>query len=316
MTAQAAHVARSATTAAAPRWRIPVDEIPPTHTVWDWIMQRTDMVQAMRDVRRRIATPAPVIEVPVQIDLAALRAGYRACADEIGELRGFRTADSTRTAYVGFSLTWNPDHIDALEPFFSTLGTPRNKSAEFFALARPTEQPARRNSYWDAWGFNTVHPVIARHFAPLFERFALTPIRSRAAVIRCSEREQITSPEFMWHLDESPFCNLRMNIPLFTAPEYLMEIDSEHRHASVPQRVAGQGVRWRGHLAAGRCYSWDTQLAHRVFAQGAPQVDRVHLVLGFSPWFDWNAHTRCWESNAHYGHEHPLDLVARGAVLR
>jgi hypothetical protein len=157
--------------------------------------------------------------------------------------------------------------------------------------------------------------VVARHFAPLFERFTLSLIRSRAATIRHSEVAQITSPEFNWHLDESPFCNLRVNIPLFTAAPYLMEIDSEHRHASVPHMVAGRNLRWRGHLEAGRCYSWDTQLAHRVFADGAPGVDRVHLVLGFAPWFDWNAEQRCWQSNAHYGVVHPLDLAASGAVF-
>ena len=296
-------------------WIIAVDEVPKSCTVWDWVLARTDIVTAMQDVRRTLDT-GPVMEVPVTLDLEQLRANYLACAREVGELRGFVTADERRNAYVGFSLTWNPHHIDALPPFFSTLGTPRNRSGEFFALARPSEQPQRRNSYWDAWGFNAIHPVIGRHFAPLIERFTLSPIRSRAATLRHAERERITSPEFMWHLDESPFCNLRVNIPLFTAPEYRMEIDSEYRHPSMPTRVAGQGIRWRGHLAPGKAWSWDTQLAHRVHAEGAPQVDRAHLVLGFSPWFDWDETGRRWISNRYYGTVHPLDLVADGRVFR
>ncbi len=297
-------------------WEIAIDSIPSTHTVWDWVLEHTDIRQAMVDVKRRIECPSPMIEVPASLDLQALRRAYEDCARDVGELRGFATANGQRSAYIGFSLTWNPYHIDGLEPFFSTLGTPRNRAGEFFALVRPQEQPARLNSYWDAWGFNTIHPVIAKHFAPLIDRFKLSPIRSRAATIVHTERERITSPEFMWHLDESPFCNLRVNVPLFTAPDYLMEIDAQHRHASAPHIVAREGIRWRGHLEAGRCYSWDTQLAHRVFAQGEPTQDRVHLVLGFSPWFKWDGESRCWRSNEHYGRTHPLDLVASGEVLR
>lgn len=262
------------------------------------------------------AASAPVLDVPHALPIDEPREAYRRCCEEVGELHGFSTADGRRNAYVGFSVTWNPEHIDRLEPFYSTLGTPRNRTEEFFALARPGEEPLRKNSYWDAYGFNAVHPVIARHFDLLFERFALTPIRSRAATLRHGERERITSDEFMWHLDESAFCNLRLNIPLFTAPVYRMEIDSEYRHPSLPERRVGLNLRWQGHLAVGSCYSWDTELTHRIYAVGAPATDRVHLVLGFSPWFDYDAHERVWRSNAWYGKVHPLDLWAGGAAFR
>lgn len=300
------------------RWTIAVDQVPPTRTVWDWILEHTDMRAAMRNVQPSPAALTPVLDVPHRLPIAALQAAYRDCAAEIGELRGFTTANGRQGAYVGFSLTFNPEHIDRLEPLYSTWGTPRNRSGEFFALLRPDEQPLRKNSYWDAHGFNAIHPVIAKHFAALFGHFRLTPIRSRAATIRHEERERITSDEFMWHLDESAFCNLRLNIPLFTAPEYLMEIDSDHRHPSLPASPATsrRGVQWRGHLSVGHCYSWDTQLAHRVYAAGAPTLDRVHLVLGFSPWFDYDAEARAWRSNDFYGRVHPLDMMASGAVFR
>lgn len=58
------------------------------------------------------------------------------------------------------------------------------------------------------------------------------------------------------------------------------------------------------------------ELTHRVYAVGAPATDRVHLVLGFSPWFDYDAHERVWRSNAWYGKVHPLDLWAGGAAFR
>jgi hypothetical protein len=304
------------------RWTIQVDDVPQTQTIWDHILRTTDVRAAMHDVKPSVGASQAVIRVPHALDIDALRNAYLACEREVGELRGFTTASGhaaatgKAAAYVGFSLTWNPHHIDQLEPFYSTLGTPRNKAGEFFALARPNEQPVRKHSYWDAYGFSAVHPVIAKHFGAIFERFRLTPVRSRAATLRCAERERINSPEFMWHLDESPFCNLRLNIPLITAPEYLMEIDSEYRHPSMPQRVAGANVYWRGRLEVGQCYSWDTELAHRVFAEGAPSIDRVHLVFGFSPWFDFDPVAHAWQSNDFYGRVHPLDMAARGLFFR
>ncbi len=303
-------------------WVVRVDDVPHTQTIWDHILHTTDMRTAMRDVKPSPEAQAAVIRVPHPLDIDALRHAYLACERDVGELRGFTTAVAADgsapkpAAYVGFSLTWNPHHIDHLEPFYSTLGTPRNKAGEFFALARPNEQPTRKNSYWDAYGFNAVHPVVAKHFGPFFERLCLTLVRSRAATLRCAERERINSPEFMWHLDESPFCNLRVNVPLITAPEYLMEIDSEYAHPSLPQRRVGANIRWCGRLDVGRCYSWDTELAHRVFADGAPSIDRVHLVLGLSPWFDFDPVERVWRSNAFYGKVHPLDMAARGLMFR
>jgi hypothetical protein len=316
------------------RWTIRVDDVPHTQTIWDHILHTTDVRTAMRDVKpsvgaaseasvRATGTTTPgIIRVPHKLDVDALRSAYLACEREVGELRGFTAAAGPDgvaprpAAYVGFSLTWNPHHIDHLEPFYSTLGTPRNKAGEFFALARPSEQPVRKNSYWDAYGFNAVHPVVAKHFGPFFERMRLTLVRSRAATLRCTERERINSPEFMWHLDESAFCNLRVNVPLITAPEYLMEIDSEYRHPSLPQRRLGANIRWCGRLEVGQCYSWDTELAHRVFADGAPSIDRVHLVLGMSPWFDFDPAARAWRSNEFYGKVHPLDMAARGLMFR
>jgi hypothetical protein len=294
------------------RWSFHVDQILPTQTVWDWIITNTDIRQAMADIKPSEDGLKPVLDVPHRLDVEDVTRRYIACEADVGELRGFATANGSKSSYASFSLTWNPFHIDGLHPYYSTLGTPRNKSGEFFALARPAEQPVRKNSYWDAYGFTSIHDVVRKHLGPVLDRFQLTPVRSRAATIRCNDVAAINSPEFMWHLDESPFCNLRLNIPLITAPEYLMEIDSEHKHVSMPHRVVGRDIQWKGHLKVGHCYSWNTELAHRVFAQGAPAIDRVHLVFGFSPWFDFDAASQTWRSNAFYGKIHPLDMAARG----
>jgi hypothetical protein len=287
-----------------------VDEVPRERTVWEAIVALPAMREAMRSVRPRKPREELVWTIPVPLDVPRLLRSYEDCLREVGRPRGFANKEGVEGPYRSISLVHNPDHQDGLDPFFSTLGTPRNGVKEFYALFRPDEQPQRKNSYWDTLGFRAVHPTIERHFGWFMQGFARTLVRSRIATLVHTEFAGIADPDFNWHIDETPFCNLRMNIPLLSAPQYLMEIDSEH----VPPgyrggKAPGRNLRWRGHLPVGGCYSWNTELPHRVFADAPPSVDRVHIVLGFSPWFDWHAEERVWRSNTHFGVDHPYDML-------
>ncbi len=289
-----------------------VDEVPREQTVWEALMALPEMREAMKDVFPRKPREGLLWALPVPLDVPRLQASYVDCLAEVGRPRGFANREGVEGPYRSISLAYNPDHQDKLDPLFSTLGTPQNSVREFYALFRPEEQPQRKNGYWDTMGFRAVHPTIHRHFGWFIDQFARTLVRSRIATIVHTEYEGISDPEFNWHIDESPFCNLRMNIPLFTAPQYLMEIDSEHVPKGFKSNLpAGRNLRWRGHLPVGGCYSWNTELPHRVFADGQPALDRVHIVLGFSPWFDWDESRRCWRANAHFGRVHPFDLLDR-----
>ncbi len=287
-----------------------VDEVPRERTIWEAIVAEPLMREAMASVRVRKPRGGLVWSIPVDLDVPRLLASYEACLGEVGRPRGFANREGIEGPYRSISLAYNPDHQDGLDPFFSTLGTPQNGVKEFYALFRPEEQPQRKNSYWDTLGFRQIHPTIERHFGWFFERFTGKLVRSRIASLVHTEFERIAEPEFNWHIDESPFCNLRMNIPLVTAPQYLMEIDSEHVPKGYKSRApVGRNRRWRGHLAVGGCYSWNTELPHRVFAEAPPTLDRIHIVLGFCPWFDWDAERRCWRTNAHFGVDHPYDML-------
>jgi hypothetical protein len=68
------------------------------------------------------------------------------------------------------------------------------------------------------------------------------------------------------------------------------------------------------HLYYGNVYSWDTNIAHRVYPTTEEDSTRVHLVLGFSPWFDYIEEEDCWVSNEFYGKMHPHDMLANGYI--
>jgi hypothetical protein len=287
-----------------------VDEVPRERTVWETMFALPELRQAMKDVIPRKPRDGLLWALPAPLDLLRLQASYVSCLADVGQPRGFANREGVEGPYRSISLVYNPDHQDGLDPLFSTLGTPQNSINEFYALFRSNDQPQRKNSYWDTLGFRAIHPIIQQHFGWFIKQFSRTLVRSRIATIVHTEYKRISDPEFNWHIDETPFCNLRMNIPLFTAPQYLMEIDSEH----VPMRYkgrmpSGHNLRWRGHLSSGGCYSWNTELPHRVFADGQPAVDRVHIVLGFSPWFDWDEAQRCWRANEQFGRVHPFDML-------
>ena len=51
-----------------------------------------------------------------------------------------------------------------------------------------------------------------------------------------------------------------------------------------------------------------------MFCRGRTQATRIHLVLGFAPWFDYIAAEEAWIANEFFGRLHPFDMVAEGLL--
>ena len=68
------------------------------------------------------------------------------------------------------------------------------------------------------------------------------------------------------------------------------------------------------YLAPGSAYTFDTHRPHRVFASAPCSVERVHLVLGFAPWFRYDPRADAWEPNEFYARVHPFDIVRSGGL--
>ena len=168
--------------------------------------------------------------------------------------------------------------------------------------------PRQKGDYYDTYGFRRLTPA-ATHGAlgVLLRGFLLSPVRSRLSVIGAN-RSEASQHNFGWHRDESIFQNLRINIPVWTAPEYLLEIET--RQLEIP--TSPSPTCETHHLACGQAYSWDTNQPHRVFARSLTPQSRCHLVVGLSPWFDYDPVADSWVPNAYFGEVHPHDLVAKG----
>lgn len=264
------------------------DELP----VSKWLKNNTDWESLMTTVK-----PVNTIDNIIRLRLRDFNA--ETLNDSITEIlslygeHGWKSSEGESAGYTGFSLVYNPNHQDGLDQHSSTLGTPKNSNKEFFWNATKNHT-LLKDSYFDTYGFTTLTQASQYGaFGEFLKRCKSTVVRSRLSIINgqgaCG-----------WHRDEPIFENLRINIPITTAPQYLFQIENQ-----APL-----------HLNVGCGYSWDTNIPHRVFSNSTLNSGRrIHIVLGFSPWWDYNPEDHSWVQNEYYGKKHPFDMLIDGDIF-
>lgn len=268
-----------------------VKDCPHDQTLFQWISEQTDMSAAINDVTCQV-DGTQVLSVPHKLDIRKLAKDTLDCLDAYG-FKGWRTQRGDANSYGGLSMVYNPDGDS--DPNQSTLGTRENAPEEFF-YGSTQRFDSIRNTYFDSYAFRKLAPCIEQsNLKNFIEGFKLSPTRSRIAVLDASYRDKV-GEEFLWHKDETVFENLRLNIPIETDQSFLFQLEDQEPF----------------HLAVGKIYTWDTHRAHRVYASETKSVKRVHLVLGFSPWIDYDPIDDSFSTNEHFGRTHPFDLFFKG----
>jgi hypothetical protein len=278
--------------------QIRVADIPETTTIFRYLDRKTGYEKARSSVHSRLGNRSKIELEYVDLDLERLKTCILDVVKEIG-YRGWRHSGGEDQVYGGFSLTYNPDHQDGLDPHVSTIGTPKNERSEFF-WNKIEKHEILKNSYFDTYGFRALTPAAKKgYLGELISEFKMPLIRSRVGIIpgeNVNPDDKTYQENHGWHRDEPVFENLRINIPVQTDENYLFQMEGEEPY----------------HLNLGTAYTWDTHKPHRVFAKGRTTTTRIHLVLGFSPWFDYDAATDAWSPNAYFGNLHPFDMLAEG----
>lgn len=219
---------------------------------------------------------------------------------ELGKLQGWLSQNREWKSYSGFSIAYNPNlGNDA----FQTLGDPRLKQN----LSRSVERDnfeTLANTYHDTYRFSKIHPVVEKHYKALFDCFNVQQTRGRVSYI--SPCEDLIY-KFPYHKDEFPYQNLRINIPLQTCPEYVLEINGEDEF--------GNKMYLEKHLEVGKFYVWNTRIPHRVYAKSKPSSDlpRIHIVLGLMPWIRIDGEN--FEKNEFFGIQ-PFDMLRKGIIFK
>lgn len=163
----------------------------------------------------------------------------------------------------------------------------------------PTKR-IQKNGYFDTYGFRKLTKA-AKHGALgdlLTKKFKRSLVRSRVAIVN-AQAWMPKMKDYMWHYDEPLYLNLRINVPLTTTNNYVFEIKDVGEFQFIP----------------GYSYCWDTTIVHRVFARLPEKSTRTNLVIGSSPWFDYNEEQNAYVSNEFYGEMHPFDMLVNGHII-
>lgn len=220
----------------------------------------------------------------------------------------------TDRGYGGIGLTYNPNHVDGeeidLHQQVQGNHKPGAKGLEgknpFTMLsAAEKRQHSRKNTHYDTYGMCYRTPA-SQHgqLGNFLNTFKRTMVRSAVRIIYADQAGQVGDENLAgvrWHRDEPFFENLRVNIPLLTNPLFVLEQEGHLPH----------------NLEAGYAYTWDTNTLHRAYATARTEVpmQRVHLMLGFSCWWDFDEATGDWTRNEFFNKKHPLDMLVDGDVI-
>jgi len=251
--------------------------------------------------------------------VAGLRAAAREAIGRYG-LHGFLNSKGRHPGdYESLSLTYNPDLRDPgiRDVHQSTLGNSDIMPEEYYNDTTHLNRNGRRlqrlsdtaDTYFDTYGFRLLTPAAKiGALGKFFSECGLSPVRSRLSVLYGDRVDQIGF-DFGWHRDEPVFENLRINIPLVAHSNYRLQI--EHAREFPSETSPDMSLHY---LKTGYAYTFDTNRPHRVFPYRPCQIMRVHLVLGFSPWFRYDASDDMWVPNEYYGRVHPFEILRHGGL--
>ena len=270
-------------------------DVPAFLSVFSYIKLRTNIEQLFR----RLPQPVnQVHECVLNYPVGALQQAAEQALALYGSYGWLSSQGRSRSSYQSLSLTHNPGIRDpAVTEFNSTLGSSFiNPGSYFYGNIHTWLKLCGRmkNSYYDSYAFNQPNTVAREQFGDFLSHFSRSMIRSRLSVIRAGARDSL-HPDYLLHRDEPVYENIRINIPLTQSPRHYLQYN-------------GKDV----NLELGQAYTWDTNQSHRV--HGVDHTDRINLVLGFSPWFNYDAEQQAWVSNEYYGECHPIEMVRLGLV--
>ncbi len=290
--------------ATARKWVIPIDQVPERQSVHIYLYENTDILSYVEKYKR-IRYPT-YVELPLNFDLPRLRADVLRATDDIGLFAfSYAGVESEKDIYMSASLTWNPDSKDNIStnPHQATLGS---RSHRFGSASLYGTEKSDKNSYTDGMSFNVKTPLSGYGaIGDLTKSFSRTLIRSRISTLKAG-RTEATRFDFGWHNDELVFVNFRVNIPVVSSPDYAIQIitDQSEETIKVEEFV----------LVPGNAYGYDTSKNHRPFCKRLSEDDRVNMIYGVSPWFDFDPDERVWVSNEFYGELHPFEMLSQGLI--
>ena len=226
-------------------------------------------------------------------------------------------SDWTRSRiYGGLGLTYNPDYVFDLPKHAQGLGQPRSIKLDMdtniwldsitkynYDKHKGSNVVSGLNTYDDPLGLREPTDVTKfRSFPSIFEKLKRPIFQGRLAEIRAKEYGHLANPEnqeLNWHTDEQNEIVSRLLIPLCYSDDYYIEF-----------KESGNRI----YFEPGYAYHWNTYKIHRwAFNYHKAIKNRTCMVLGWSPWLDFDGET--WTVNEYCNKIHAMDMILNGLVI-
>lgn len=278
------------------KYKFYVGDIPEPYPIWRYIRENTNITDYYESMTPSVDA-SDLLTLKHDLDLNLLFEAVDEMQTKFG-FKGWLSASGESKDYGGLGLVYNPDYKEAVDLNQQTLGTRTNQLNEFY-YGQIGKFNSIKNTYFDSYAYRKLAPCVTEtKMKDFMDGFKRHKLRSRLATINSKYVPVNRRQSYGWHKDEYVFENLRINIPIKTDETFLFQIVDK------PST----------HLSVGNAYSWDTNIPHRVYPTTGEDRSRTHLVLGFSPWFDYDDEEDSFTSNEFYGELHPIDMLISGHV--
>lgn len=278
--------------------KIPVSEVPNDRSTFNYVSRQFNYLEAIADCKPKVDYKDILCFKIKDYDANKMAECIREICQIHGEFNwNIGDKPNIETIYKGFSLVYNPNLKDkTIDINASTFGSKDLKGADM--EVGEAKNYDYKNSYLDSHGFWKPTPASEHGYLGEFlKRSKAQRIRSRVGIIHGELADN--SHGGGWHIDEPIFQNLRINIPVTTNEK--MWFQFEHKKPV--------------HLDVGWAYTFDSYVPHRVFTTEQSDFQRIHLVLGYSPWIDYDEAEDAWYPNEFFGKKHPFDMIVDGDVF-
>lgn len=272
--------------------------IPADKTVIDYIKGQCDWEGALKAVGSKYQ---PHLSVPnLTVDPQALLREVYELYREVGAVSW---QSQNNLNLYGLSLSYNPEHPKG-EWKKASFGHPRYTTYskyDYFKVVSADVENRVKGDYLDSLGFKLLLPEIEQKAAlsNLFKSFKLPIVRVTARTINGALTYPTIPGDGGLHTDDSPFEVLRINLSLSNNGDFgLQYLD----HPPIFTKAGGNLV-------------VNTDVKHRAFMAKQNDFNRTNLIIGVTPWLNYNQERDEWSLNEYFGRLHPYDIINQELLI-
>lgn len=278
----------------------PHKDCPENLTVIEYIKSQVHWKDAVNSVRLSKITPAELFIKNVP--------NHREILNDTNDLynslgTSYWRSQESKDLY-GLSLSYNPEHPKKDWPLGS-FGHPRYKKfskVDYFDKPQQDQKYVLKNDYLDSCGFRKLLPEINQNSAlyGLLNSFSMPVVRVTARTIDGGYCYPTNTPTGGMHRDDPIFEMIRINVCLSNNGNFGLQYQGEEPVFPNP----------------GDVYAINSDHDHRVYVNKFSYFKRTHLVIGLTPWLNYNQDTDEWSLNEYFGKVHPLDLIKQKLIFK